>query len=580
MNPYTARAVVACVACVLSLLPSGVAAQDIDAIIRGLGDKSARVREDAALSVYNANLRARAAVPKLLSMLASERDAEVRLYVVKALGVAGKESPGVPEALAQLLKQDTVAEMRARSAEALGRLGTAADLSVPALVAALADKSDEVRNAAADALGEFPASAGAIVPALVAALADRPVANSALQTLARFGVGAAPALPALRQLVRTAETPSGLRLSALGALGSIGSVAANAAPDFLPLLDDPDPEIRVEAAIALMSIGQYRDRAMRTLVAAQSYDNGRRNLDDAYLRRAVVVRAAWALGNFGVYANGDAVSRLAVNAQDADGDIRAFATKAFDEVLAALVKAQRYDAIDSLVGAKTFLAQSQDEALRARSRSVAATIDKLERLQPVGARMRRFRLPALGASSLIAVALVFLLIRLRSAALRVFISYRRRDSAASCGRLYDWLVSALGVERVFRDIDSLAPGTLFADRLRRSVAECDAFIVLIGPSWLAAEPEGRRRLDDPDDFVRLEIETALRQGKPVFPVLVEGARMPTASELPASVAPIAASNAIEIADRHFTADMRRLLAAMCSVRAAATKSPPAEQSLS
>lgn len=580
MNPYTAQAVVACVACVLSLLPSGVAAQDIDAIIRGLGDKSARVREDAALSVYNANLRARAAVPKLLSMLASERDAEVRLYVVKALGVAGKESPGVPEALAQLLKQDTVAEMRARSAEALGRLGTAADLSVPALVAALADKSDEVRNAAADALGEFPASAGAIVPALVAALADRPVANSALKTLARFGVGAAPALPALRQLVRTAETPSGLRRSALGALGSIGSVAANAAPDFLPLLDDPDPEIRVEAAIALMSIGQYRDRAMRTLVAAQSYDNGRRNLDDAYLRRAVVVRAAWALGNSGVYANGDAVSRLAVNAQDADGDIRAFATKAFDEVLAALVKAQRYDAIDSLVGAKTFLAQSQDEALRARSRSVAATIDELERLQPVGARMRRFRLPALGASSLIAVALVFLLIRLRSAALRVFISYRRRDSAASCGRLYDWLVSALGVERVFRDIDSLAPGTLFADRLRRSVAECDAFIVLIGPSWLAAEPEGRRRLDDPDDFVRLEIETALRQGKPVFPVLVEGARMPTASELPASVAPIAASNAIEIADRHFTADMRRLLAAMRSVRAAATKSPPAEQSLS
>jgi hypothetical protein len=85
---------------------------------------------------------------------------------------------------------------------------------------------------------------------------------------------------------------------------------------------------------------------------------------------------------------------------------------------------------------------------------------------------------------------------------------------------------------------------------------------------VAGHRPGRgRRLDDPADFVRLEIETALQQGKPVFPVLVEGARMPGASELPTSVAPIKASNAIEIADRHFTSDMRRLLAAMRSVRA-------------
>ena len=117
---------------------------------------------------------------------------------------------------------------------------------------------------------------------------------------------------------------------------------------------------------------------------------------------------------------------------------------------------------------------------------------------------------------------------------------------------------------------SIAPGALFANRLRRSVAECDAFIVLIGPSWLAtASAGGHRRLDDPGDFVRLEIEAALERGKPVFPVLVEGARMPVASDLPSSVAPIASSNAIEIADQHFLSDTQRLLVAIRSVTAAA-----------
>jgi hypothetical protein len=244
-------------------------------------------------------------------------------------------------------------------------------------------------------------------------------------------------------------------------------------------------------------------------------------------------------------------------------------------VLSALVNARRFDAIPSLVEARKFLAESQDESLRARSRAVADTIEELERLQPAGTAMRRFAVPALVATGLAAFVFLYLLRwRRRPGAShptlpRLFISYRRQDSAASCGRLYDRLVADLGEDRVFRDIDSIAPGALFADRLRRSVAECDAFIVLIGPSWLAADPERRRRLDDPADFVRIEIETALQQGKPVFPVLVEGARMPGASELPTSVAPIKASNAIEIADRHFTSDMRHLLAAMRSVRARA-----------
>ena len=82
--------------------------------------------------------------------------------------------------------------MRARAAEALARLTTEPEASVPALAAALADKSDDVRNAAAHALGEFPASAASSVPALLVALADGPVASSALHSLAQFGAGAAP----------------------------------------------------------------------------------------------------------------------------------------------------------------------------------------------------------------------------------------------------------------------------------------------------------------------------------------------------------------------------------------------------
>lgn len=571
MSSPAARAAIALAAGVLWLLPSMAPAQDMDAVLRGLGDKSARVRDDAAIDVYNTNLQARAAVPKLISMLASERDAEVREHVVMALGAAGKESPVVPGALARVLEQDPVPAIRVRSAEALARLAMAPETSVPALVDALADKSDEVRNAAAEALGEFPADAASIVPALLTALADKPVASSALHSLAKFGAGAAPALPALRRLIGAADTASDLQRRALTVLSAMGSAAAVAAPDCLLLLDHRDPETRVEAAVALMSIGQHRDAAMKTLTAALAYDNGSSSRADMYLRRAVVVRAAWAVGQFGALANGEAVLRLAVDARDGDSEIRAFAKRAFDDVLAALVKARRFDAIDSLVEARKSLAQSQDEALRTRTVAVAATIDELQRLQPASAEMRRFALPALGASALVALALVFMWQRRRSvrAVPRVFISYRRQDSAASCGRLYDRLVSELGGDHVFRDIDSLAPGTLFAERLRRSVAECDAFIVLIGPSWLAVDAEGRRRLDDPADFVRLEIEAALERHKPVFPVLVEGARMPAASDLPPSVAPIASSNALEIADRHFMADSQRLLVAIRAATAAA-----------
>jgi HEAT repeat protein len=560
------------------------AGQDMDAIMRGLGDKSARVRRDAAISVYNENARASAAVPKLLSMLVSERDVEVRESIVKALGAAGRESTAVPPALALLLKQNGDPRLRVLAAEAMSDMATAPEISVPALMAALADPSDDVRKAAARALGEFPGSAASIVPTLVTALADEPVAGAALSSLARFRTEAAPAVPTLMRLVAAPNTNGSLRRQVLVVLGDIGSAAAGAAPDCVKLLTHPDPELRVEAAAALLAFDQHVDEAIKALVAALRFNLDSTDRAGRELRSDVVARAAWLLGRYGAAGNGEVVIGLAFAAIDPNSsDIRKYSTRAFEDVLSALVNARRFDAIPSLVEARKFLAESQDESLRARSRAVADTIEELERLQPAGTAMRRFAVPALVATGLAAFVFLYLLRwRRRPGAShptlpRLFISYRRQDSAASCGRLYDRLVADLGEDRVFRDIDSIAPGALFADRLRRSVAECDAFIVLIGPSWLAVvDAGGHRRLDDPGDFVRMEIEAALERGKPVFPVLVEGARMPAASDLPPSVAPIASSNAIEITDRHFLTDTRRLLVAIRSVTVVVTTPVAAE----
>src|SRR5881392_1436366 len=107
---------------------------------------------------------------------------------------------------------------------------------------------------------------------------------------------------------------------------------------------------------------------------------------------------------------------------------------------------------------------------------------------------------------------------------RVFISYRREDSADVAGRIFDRLTKHLGADSVFKDVNSIRTGEDFRVAVADSIAGCHAVIVVIGPHWCAAaEKEGRRRLDSPTDFVRLEIEAALRGGHPVVPVLVNGA---------------------------------------------------------
>jgi hypothetical protein len=145
----------------------------------------------------------------------------------------------------------------------------------------------------------------------------------------------------------------------------------------------------------------------------------------------------------------------------------------------------------------------------------------------------------------------------------VFISYRREDTDGFSGRIYDRLASRLGRENVFFDVDAIPPGLDFVDVLSDRVGKCDALLAVIGKHWVsAADAQNRRRLDDPADFVRIEIEAALERGVPVIPVLVDGAPMPQAADLPDSLKKLPRRQAIEISHNRFDSDAERLTEAL------------------
>ena len=143
---------------------------------------------------------------------------------------------------------------------------------------------------------------------------------------------------------------------------------------------------------------------------------------------------------------------------------------------------------------------------------------------------------------------------------RIFMTYRREDTAYPAAWLFDRLASHFGRNQVFKDIDSIELGDDFVEVITAAVGSCDALLALIGDRWLSSTGrDGQRRLDDPDDFVRLEIEAALARNVRVIPILVEGAQMPRADELPASLARLARRQALELSPARFDADIRRLL---------------------
>ncbi|HEY3177735.1 MAG TPA: TIR domain-containing protein [Casimicrobiaceae bacterium] len=141
----------------------------------------------------------------------------------------------------------------------------------------------------------------------------------------------------------------------------------------------------------------------------------------------------------------------------------------------------------------------------------------------------------------------------------IFISYRREDSAGYAGRLYDRLAAHFGADRVFMDVEGIEPGTDFIDAIGRAVGSCEVLIVIIGNEWLATDSKGKSRLDDPSDFVRIETAAALTRGIRVLPVLVEGAVMPRADQLPTPLAPLARRQAVELSHKQWDATTGELI---------------------
>jgi hypothetical protein len=142
----------------------------------------------------------------------------------------------------------------------------------------------------------------------------------------------------------------------------------------------------------------------------------------------------------------------------------------------------------------------------------------------------------------------------------IFLSYRREDSADVAGRIYDRLIQAFEKTQVFKDVDSIPLGVDFRKHLQRTVEGCAVTLVVVGNRWLgAASPSGGRRIDDPKDFVRVEIEVALQRDIPVIPLLVHGAVLQE-SELPSILASLAYRNGTSIRpDPDFHRDMDRLI---------------------
>ncbi len=142
---------------------------------------------------------------------------------------------------------------------------------------------------------------------------------------------------------------------------------------------------------------------------------------------------------------------------------------------------------------------------------------------------------------------------------KIIVSYRRSDSAATAGRIFDRLVDRYGEASVFMDIDRIPFGTDFRHHIQDALRDADILLAVVGPTWLGKKAEGASRIQDEADPVRVEIEAALRQGLTLIPVLIDNAAMPGAAELPESIRDFAYINAAPIdIGRDFRAHMDRL----------------------
>lgn len=142
---------------------------------------------------------------------------------------------------------------------------------------------------------------------------------------------------------------------------------------------------------------------------------------------------------------------------------------------------------------------------------------------------------------------------------RIFISYRRENSAGHTGRIYDRLAREFGESALFMDVDSIPLGSDFVKVLQREVSSCDVLLAIIDRYWVDAQDKyGRRRLDDSNDFVRVEISAALERDIPVIPVLVDGAAIPDRDSLPEDLKDLSRRNGLQVSHESFHADIEKL----------------------
>jgi hypothetical protein len=148
----------------------------------------------------------------------------------------------------------------------------------------------------------------------------------------------------------------------------------------------------------------------------------------------------------------------------------------------------------------------------------------------------------------------------------IFINYRREDAPGVAGRLYDHLARSFPRGKIFIDVDAMKPGLDFVKQLDSQVSQCDAVLAVIGPHWLsAADGKGQMRLQDPHDYVRIEIASALKRDIPVIPVLVDGATMPAETDLPEDLASLARRHALELRHTRFASDAEAIETALHTV---------------
>ena len=145
----------------------------------------------------------------------------------------------------------------------------------------------------------------------------------------------------------------------------------------------------------------------------------------------------------------------------------------------------------------------------------------------------------------------------------IFISYRRQDAEGQAGRLFDELVNRFGSGAVFMDVAAIEPGRDFRRAIEQQVASCGVLLAIMGRDWIDAKDDaGRRRLEDPLDFVRLETASALKRDIPVVPVLVHGAKMPRPDQLPADLVEFAYRNGVELTHARWDSDVELLCKAL------------------